>query len=94
MGHPDNQEQRDAQEQDRVDAMQRSLTRLQGDIGAQRHALEGAQGDLARRQGDVAERQHDLDASERFEEDLRQNIDNARHKPERPHGGRDEPAAS
>jgi chromosome segregation ATPase len=66
----DEQAQRNGAEQGRIDAMQRSLTRLHGDIHEQRHALQEGQREVAQQQRDVA-------VSEQFAEDLRQNIDGA-----------------
>lgn len=83
--------QRDTRERGRIDGMQRSLTRLHADIAVQRQALQEGRRNLTERQGDVAEQDYDLAVSERFEEDLQQNIDDAQHRLERPHSHGEEP---
>lgn len=60
MGEQDHQEQRDAQGQDRIDAMQRSLDRLQGDMAEQRHVLDDGRRDLVQRQRALGRQQRDL----------------------------------
>jgi hypothetical protein len=80
----DEQAQRNGAEQGRIDAMQRSLTRLHGDIHEQRHALQEGQREVAQQQRDVA-------VSERFGEDLQRNIDGAQGRLDHP-GALTEPA--
>jgi hypothetical protein len=83
-GRGDERARRDGAEQGRIDAMQRSLARLHGDIDEQRDALRDGQREVAERQGDVAERQRDVAVSERFAEDLRRNIDGAQGRLDHP----------
>lgn len=93
MGQQDHQAQQEAQEQDRIDAMQGSLTRLHDDIGEQRQSLEEGQRDVTQRQRDVVQQERDLAVSERFEEDLQQNLDRAQHRQEQAHHDGNAPAA-
>jgi hypothetical protein len=83
-GRDDERVRRDGAEQGRIDAMQRSLTRLHGDIDEQQRAVAEGQRDVAERQGDVAKQQRDVAVSERFGEDLQRNIDGAQGRLDHP----------
>jgi hypothetical protein len=91
-GRGDERARRDGAEQGRIDAMQRSLTRLHGDIDEQRDALREGQRDVAERQGDVAQQERDVAVSERFAEDLRRNIDGAQGRLDHPGADGEGPA--
>jgi len=83
-GQDDERARREGAEQGRIDAMERSLARLHGDIDEQQRAVAEGQRDVAERQGDVAQQERDVAVSERFAEDLRRNIDGAQGRLDHP----------